>query len=129
MNTMRAACFTFLMLASLTRTARASGDAPTPAPLEAKKNEPKVILTDDKLKLKIIVHSGRAVFHTIAGLAQASGTALRSRTRKDFESAASLTRRPFHGGANSSRAGAQNTETISQRAVGSSRAIWACGAS
>ena len=28
----------------------------------------------DKLKLKIIVHSGRAVFHTIAGLAQVSGT-------------------------------------------------------
>ena len=28
----------------------------------------------DKLKLKIIVHSGRAVFHTIAGLSQVSGT-------------------------------------------------------
>src|SRR5262249_54010964 len=62
-NAMRAAFFTFLTLVSLIRTARAGADAPTPAPVEAKKNEPKVILTDDKLKLsfgeeRVIVPGG-----------------------------------------------------------------------
>jgi hypothetical protein len=51
MNAMRATFFTFLTLASLTPTTRAGGDALTHAPLVTKKNEPKLILTDDKLKL------------------------------------------------------------------------------
>jgi hypothetical protein len=53
----------FLTLASLAPMAFAGEDAPTPAPLEAKVNEPKVILTGDKLKLtfgeeRIIVPGG-----------------------------------------------------------------------
>jgi hypothetical protein len=51
MNAMRAIFFTFPTLASLMPTTRAGGDALTHAPLVTKKNEPKLILTDDKLKL------------------------------------------------------------------------------
>ncbi len=49
MHTTRTASCTLLVLASLIPAA--SADAPSPAPLEASKNEPKAILSDGKLRL------------------------------------------------------------------------------
>src|SRR5579862_7066491 len=51
MNGMRTTSFTFLALVSLMPMAFAGGEPQTLAPLEAKKNEPTVILNDDKLRL------------------------------------------------------------------------------
>jgi hypothetical protein len=50
MTTMRTTCAILLALTALT-PAGAAGDAPTLAPLAAKKNEPKLILSDGKLRL------------------------------------------------------------------------------